>query len=198
MKMNPEHLALTLLAAALFLRPAPIVAQGMPPEARKNIHSLFDNHDKFKRTLTLTKDGYMAVTESDDPVLARTLRSHVAQMRERLDSGLGARMWDPAYAEMRQHYTDLSLKVEPTEKGLRVVMTGRTPAAAKVAQNHAQIVSKFIEKGWPEHDVKHPAVAGTAPEPGSAAAPSGSRDCGTGAKCCMGCRQPSGSGSPKP
>ncbi|NJM55263.1 MAG: hypothetical protein HC841_04545 [Verrucomicrobiae bacterium] len=60
---------------------------------------------------------------------------------------------------MVRHYKDLDLKTEATEKGLRIVMTGKTPDAIKIAQNHAQIVSKFADKGWDEHDIKHPAVA---------------------------------------
>jgi hypothetical protein len=145
-------------------------AQGLPQAARDNIHRLFDQHSALRRSVTITETGYTAITESDDPQLAQTLRSHVAQMRERLESGLAVRRSDPAYEEMVRHYKDLDLQVEPTPKGLRVVMTGRTPAAVKVAQNHAGIVSKFIEVGWAEHDVRHPAVASTdAARPGAPA-----------------------------
>ncbi|MBL9211917.1 MAG: hypothetical protein JNL92_15775 [Opitutaceae bacterium] len=162
MKTSLSLLIVSVAAGALA---APAFAQGLPPEAHDNIHRLFDQHAAVQRSVTLTATGYTALTESDDPEIARTLRAHVQQMRERLDSGLAVRRWDPAYDEMVRHYKDLDLKVEPTAKGLRVVMTGKTPAAVKIAQNHAQIVSKFVAKGWPEHDVKHPAVAASAPAP---------------------------------
>jgi len=178
---NPIHLlTISVFAGALA---ASALAQGMPPEARDNIHKLFDNHAAVKRTVTLTETGYTALTESDDPQIAKTLRAHVNQMRERLDAGMGVRRWDPAYDEMVQHYKDLELKVEPTAKGLRVVMTGKTPAAVKIAQNHAQIVSKFVAKGWSEHDVSHPAVASGAVDP--AAAPAKANTCGP--NCCKPC-----------
>jgi len=164
MKTPLSLLAVILFAGALV---ASALAQGLPPEAHDNIHTLFDQHAAVKRTVTLTDTGYTALTESDDPKIAQTLRAHVTQMRERLDAGLGVRRWDPAYDEMVKHYRDLELKVEPTEKGLRVVMTGKTPAAVKIARNHAQIVSKFVAKGWAEHDVKHPAVAASAADPGA-------------------------------
>jgi hypothetical protein len=91
---------------------------------------------------------------------------------------------------MRKHYSDLSLVVKPTEKGLRVVMTGRTPAAVKVAQNHAQIVSKFAAQGWSEHDVRHPAVASaTAPEK-PATGPAAGEGCQSEAKCGKKCPNP--------
>lgn len=156
MKTSRSLLTGILLATLAGL---PASAQGLPPAAQENIHLLFDQHAAVKRTVTLTEQGYTAVTESDDPAIARTLRAHVSQMRERLESGLAVRRWDPAYAELVEHYRDLQLTVEPTPKGLRIEMVGKTPAAVKIARNHATIVSKFVEKGWTEHDVSHPAVA---------------------------------------
>jgi hypothetical protein len=185
-------------------------AQGLPQAAHDNIHKLFDNHAKVKRTVTLTETGYIAVTESDDPQIAKTLRSHVGQMQDRLDDGLFVRRWDPAYEEMVRHYKDLSLKVEPTEKGLRVVMTGKTADAIKIAQNHAQIVSKFAEKGWTEHDVKHPAVATTASttkagesatgpgaccQKGEATGPAVKENCKEGSSGCGKCQKPASNDS---
>jgi hypothetical protein len=163
-------------------------AQGLPQAARDNIHKLFDNHSAVKRTVTLTETGYLALTESDDPQMAKTLRSHVAQMQERIESGLAVRRWDPAYEEMARHYKDLSLQVEPTEKGLRVVMTGKTPEAVMVAQNHAQIVSQFVARGWDEHDVRHAAVAGDGPTPARAEPVPAGGGCGKGGCCANGCK----------
>jgi hypothetical protein len=198
----------SLLTALVLAIPA--AAQGLPQAAHDNIHKLFDNHAKVKRTVTLTETGYIAVTESDDPQIAKTLRSHVSQMQDRLDEGLFVRRWDPAYEEMVRHYKDLNLKTEATEKGLRVVMTGKTPEAIKIAQNHAQIVSKFAEKGWPEHDVKHPAVATTADaakageiatgpgaccQKGDAAGPAGTENCKEGGSGCGKCQKPASNGS---
>jgi hypothetical protein len=181
MKSPFAFIAVSLLATTLAVSAS---AQGMPPEARDNIHRLFDQHAAVKRTVTLTATGYTALTESDDPLVAKTLREHVDQMRARLDAGMGVRRWDPAYDEIVRHYKDLELKVEPTEKGLRVVMTGKTPAAVKIAQNHAQIVSKFVAHGWSEHDVEHPAVAATAAQPAPAAGTCGQGcgNCGGGGK----------------
>lgn len=181
MKSAFAFLALPFLSAAVIAS-----AQSMPPEARDNIHRLFDQHAAVRRTVTLTETGYTALTESDDPVVAKTLREHVGQMRARLEAGMGVRRWDPAYDEMVRHYKDLELKVEPTEKGLRVVMTGRTPAAVKIARNHAQIVSKFVAKGWSEHDVEHPAVAAAATSEAPAANSAAAGTCGQGCGQCGG------------
>lgn len=131
--------------------------RGMPPEAREQIHALFDDHAKIRRTVKLAADGYSAVTESDDPMVAAALKKHVGQMQQRLESGLGVRRWDPAFAEYSDHYSDLEHVFTATEKGVRMTVKGRTPAAVKAAQNHAKVLSAFVAHGWSEHDKQHPA-----------------------------------------
>lgn len=168
-------------------------AQGMPPEARKNIHLLFNQHQDVTRTVTMTRDGYVALTESDNPKVAAALKEHVRQMEERLKSGLMVRRHDPAFVEFAQHYDDISHVVAPTEKGLKVTVTGRTPAAVQVAQNHANVITGFAANGWEAHDRDHAAVlkAGTtaapgAREPSSPAGKSGPACCENGGECQMG------------
>ncbi len=154
----------TIVAIALLLTGAShrASAQGLPVESRENIHTLFTQHTNVIRKVTLTKDGYEAVTESKDPKLGKILREHVAQMSNRLESGRMLRGWDPAFRELREHYDAISHHVEATEHGLKIVVKGKTPEAIQVAQNHAEIVSRFAAHGWDEHDVRHArAVAGT-------------------------------------
>ncbi len=133
-------------------------AQPMSVEARDNIHTLFTEHDSIVRSVELTENGYISVTETDDAKLASVLKSHVRQMRTRLKSGKMVRRWDPAFPEMVMHYDDMKHKIERTDKGIKVTVTGTTPEAIKVAHNHAKIISAFAKNGWDEHDVRHPAV----------------------------------------
>lgn len=156
--------------------------QGMPPALRENIHTLFDRHDTVRRTVTETDDGYVSVTESDDPRVAGALREHVAQMEARLKEGFGVRRWDPAFPEYAAHYRDMEVKMEPTDKGLRVTVKGRTPEAVRVARNHATVVSDFAAHGWEAHDRSHPAVLGRAEDAeGKRGGPGGHRHGKTGA-----------------
>ena len=141
--------------------PGIAAAQGMPPEARKNIHLLFNQHEAVVRTVTMTRDGYVSLTESDDPKVAAVLKEHVRQMEERFKAGLMVRRHDPAFVEFAEHYDDISHVIEPTEKGLKATVTGRTPAAVKVAQNHANVVTDFATHGWEAHDRDHAAVLKT-------------------------------------
>jgi len=133
-------------------------AQPMSAEARDNIHTLFTEHNSIVRSVELTDNGYISLTETDNPKLASVLKSHVRQMRTRLTSGKMVRRWDPAFPEMVMHYDDMKHKIERTDKGIKVTVTGVTPEAIKVAHNHAKIVSAFAKNGWDEHDVRHPTV----------------------------------------
>jgi hypothetical protein len=135
-----------------------LVGQGMPPEARKNIHLLFDQHAKVNRTVTLIPQGYVALTESADPQVAAALREHVGQMEARMKGGLMVRRHDPAFVEFARHYRDMLLVIEAVTNGLRVTVTGKTPEAVRVARNHAAVVTDFASHGWEAHDRDHPAV----------------------------------------
>ena len=134
------------------------LAQGMPAQARSNIHALFGQHDSLRRTVTLTDDGYVSLTETDDPALAKALGEHVDQMRQRLEDGLSVRRWDPAFAEYREHYDDMKLTIEPVTNGVRVVARGLTREAVEVVQDHARVINEFVRDGWAAHDATHAAV----------------------------------------
>ena len=56
-------------------------------DERRDLHELFTNHDKIKRTVTNLTDGIRTVTESDDPQIAATIKKHVAEMGKRVEEG---------------------------------------------------------------------------------------------------------------
>lgn len=132
----------------------------LPAEARDVIHSLFSDHDKIERKVTLTDTGYTARTVSDDPKIAAALKEHVSFMENRLDGGFPVRRWDPAFAEFFDHYDDLETTIHKIEKGLEVVVKGKTPEAIKVAQNHARIISGFVKEGEKQHHAEHETALG--------------------------------------
>ena len=171
--MNTKIKTIVAIALVLACVSDRASAQGLPAEARENIHTLFDQHTKVTRKVTMTKDGYEAVTESKDPKLAKGLREHVGQMSKRFESGRMVRGWDPAFRELRDHYDDISHQIEATEHGLKIVVKGATPEAIQVAQNHAGIVSRFAAHGWDEHDVRHPRAVGDDSEVTARAEPAG-------------------------
>ena len=155
--MKSKYLLSIILPLAVFAS-AIASANGMPAEFKETIHGLFDNHSLFEREVTETENGYTSKTTSKDPAAVKLLQSHVGQMEERLASGRMVRGWDPAYVEFVEHYSDIDIRIENLVNGISVTAVGKTPEAIEIARNHADIVSKFIQLGWKEHDKTHPAV----------------------------------------
>lgn len=190
--MNPLARSFILTAAVWSASSwtVPILAQGMPKEARDDIHVLFNRRDRVERTVEKTASGYIAVTTASDPAVAAALKSHVKQMSERLESGLMVRRWDPAFAEYVRHYKNIDHKFEPIEQGIRVVVNGKTPEAVKAAQNHATIITSFVNDGWEAHDRAHPAANETEIDPApKAVSPAPTKECCGGGPRSKICRE---------
>ncbi|MCP5539958.1 MAG: hypothetical protein H7A53_03195 [Akkermansiaceae bacterium] len=176
--------AAVLLAFVSISSPPPLLAgppanqggHGVEADFRGAIHALFDAHAELDRSVTLTEDGYRAETTSENPEVAATIQRHVREMRDRLDDGFSVRHWDPAFVEFRQYYDQLETAIEEIPGGVRVVVKGKTPEAAKVAQNHAKIISGFVAKGSEQMHQTHPVALSSTEVP---AAPRG---------CCGACK----------
>lgn len=176
MKKQKLFIGITILIGMLALSQSGARGKGhgMSPEAHDTIHALFDSHTKFEREVQTTESGYVSRTTSSDPEAVKLIQTHVKQMEERLNQGLMVRGWDPAYVEFVNHYDDIEITIKNIENGIEVVAVGATEDAKKVARNHASIVSKFVERGWKEHDVSHPAVASASNSVGKGPAGRGS------------------------
>lgn len=119
----------------------------LPEEQRRLIHEMARAHEKITREVELTASGYRARTTSADPEIVAMLKAHVAYMKERLASGAMVRRWDPAFVELVAHHEDISAEIIDLDNGVEVQVTGATPAAVRVAQNHARIVNGFVNEG---------------------------------------------------
>lgn len=117
---------------------------------------LLENRKDIKRTVTDTKTGVETRTESDKPEVAKKIQEHVTAMHARLKDGKGIRYRDPLFAEVFKHYDKIVMKVEKTEKGVKVTETSDDPYVAKLIQAHARVVTKFIENGFDEVHKDHP------------------------------------------
>ncbi|MDF1810860.1 MAG: hypothetical protein P1V20_01545 [Verrucomicrobiales bacterium] len=145
---------ITVLAVTL-IHSLAVHAGPMSADSRGVIHELFASHEGFTRNVETTADGYRATTVSKDPEKAALLRKHVEQMGQRLHQGMSVRRWDPAFAELREHYDDMTVEIEKIDGGIAAIVTGKTPEAILVAQNHARIISGFIANGSAQMHVRH-------------------------------------------
>lgn len=126
---------------------------------RDTFHFMLDNHKAIKRTVKKLENGVETVTESDKPEVAKKIQEHVPAMYERLKSGKGVRYWDPLFAEAFKHGKKMKMTIENTKTGVKVVETSDEAGVVKIIQAQADVVSKFVEKGFDEAHKEHPVPA---------------------------------------
>jgi hypothetical protein len=132
-------------------------AQG--PEHQQDmmlIHLLIDNREAITRTVTELPDGVETLTESSKPELSIKIREHVAAMAQRLERGSPIHMRDPLFREIFAHARDITVRQEPTERGIRVIETSTDPYVARLIKAHAEVVTKFVQNGYSEVMRDHP------------------------------------------
>jgi hypothetical protein len=126
---------------------------------RDTFHFLLENHKAIKRTVKMLENGVETVTESEKPEVAKKIQEHVPAMYERLKSGSGVRYWDPLFAEAFKHGKKMKMTITNTKTGVKVVETSDEVAVVKIIQAHAEVVSKFVVKGFDEAHKEHPLPA---------------------------------------
>ncbi len=121
------------------------------------IHELLVNHDRITRTVTNLPDGIRTVTESDDPQIAQSIKTHVATMGQRARAGkaMNLPIESAALRAIYQHKDKIKTSVEVTAKGVVVVQTSTDAAAVAVLQEHAAEVTELVKGGM---EVLHSAM----------------------------------------
>ena len=112
------------------------------------IHSLLSRHDTIERTVQDVKGGIRSVTTSDDAEVAELIRTHVAQMKSRLENDQPIRQMDPLFREIFKHAAAIDLCVDDTTGGVAVIETSSDPHVTMLIRQHARrAVSEFVEDG---------------------------------------------------
>ena len=123
---------------------------------RDTFHFLLTNHKFITRTVKKVDNGVVTFTESEKPEVAQKIQEHVPAMYERLKSGNGVRYWDPLFAEAFKHGKKMKMEITDTAKGVKVTETSDDAEVVKIIQAHADVVTKFVEKGFEEAHKEHP------------------------------------------
>ncbi len=134
--------------------------QGRGPDARQAadmqvFHYLLENHTKIDRKVKELPNGVETLTESDDPQVAAKIKEHVYWMEVRIEKTNPIRRRDPLFDELFRHTDKIKLKVEKTDKGVKVIETSDDPYVVKLIQAHAMVVSKFVKDGFQEAMKNH-------------------------------------------
>jgi hypothetical protein len=113
------------------------------------IHTLLGNHDKITRTVREIPGGVETTTTSPDAATARDIRTHVRQMKQRMEAGRPIRMWDPLFVELFRHHDKVKMEVADVPGGVRVTETSDDPQVTLLIRQHAtRGVDEFVARGW--------------------------------------------------
>lgn len=123
----------------------------MDPRMRQHmrvIHRLLIEHQEISREVEEIPGGIRARTVSDRPEIAELIRTHVWQMRDRLEEGNPIRLMDPVFREIFEHHEAVEMDVEETRGGVVVVETSADPRVELLIRQHAdRAVSEFVAEG---------------------------------------------------
>jgi len=125
-------------------------------EDRAVFHYLLDHRNVIQRQVTKLPDGVSTLTESDDPAVAQKIRDHVQAMHGRLTEKRPIHMRDPLFAAVFENADKVTMKIEPTPKGVRVTETSTDPHVAALIHAHADVLSAFLAHGYEEVQKNHP------------------------------------------
>jgi hypothetical protein len=111
------------------------------------VHGLLMNHASIRRSVTNLPDGIRTVTESDDPRVAQTIKTHVASMSGRLDEGREFNIFSTSLPVLFDNREKIRSSVEMTEKGAVVIRRSSDAEVAAALQAHAGEVSELVQDG---------------------------------------------------
>lgn len=122
------------------------------------IHDLMMNHARISRNVTNLPDGVRTVTESDDSVLARRIKEHVAGMYLRVASGddPGWPMESEALRTIFRDQARIRTVVDTTPKGIVMVQTSADSGTVAALQRHAAEVSELVRGGMAVMHARRP------------------------------------------
>jgi hypothetical protein len=117
---------------------------------RDVFHFLVSHRDEIERTVQRLANGVKTQTQSDNPEVAQQIKKHVTSMYDRVKRGRPIRMRDPLFAAVFRSADRIVLKVEETDNGVKVTETSEDPYVVRLVQAHADVVSLFLNNGFPE------------------------------------------------
>lgn len=112
------------------------------------IHDLLVNHEEILRQVEDIPGGIRSRTTSDNAEIADLIRTHVRQMRRRIERGDPIRQMDPVFREIFDHHDEIEMALEDVNGGVRVIETSADRQVTLLIRQHARrAVSEFIASG---------------------------------------------------
>ncbi len=111
------------------------------------VRDMLFSHDRIKRTVTNLPNGIRTVTESDDPTIAQTIKTHVASMVQRLSDGKEFNLFSKTIPVLFENRDKIKTTVETTAKGSVVTQTSSDAKVVTALQQHATEVDELAREG---------------------------------------------------
>jgi hypothetical protein len=112
------------------------------------IHDLLLGHQKIVRRVEDVPGGIRSSTTSTDPAISALIRTHVAQMKARVQAGDAIRQMDPVFREIFEHHDAITREISQAPGGVRVTETSADPQVQRLIRQHAhRAVSEFVAAG---------------------------------------------------
>ncbi len=113
------------------------------------VHELLFNNTKIKRTVTKLPDGIRTVTESADPQVAQSIKTHVLSMKQRLEDGREFNIFSKSLPVLFDNREKIVSKVEVTQDGAVMTQTSADAKVVAALQAHAGEVTELVQEGMP-------------------------------------------------
>lgn len=128
------------------------------------IRDLLGDHGEIRRRVDDVPGGISSVTTSADHQVAELIRTHVRQMKGRVERGDVIRPMDPLFQEIFDHHTAIHMEIDDVADGVRVTETSDDPQVTLLIRQHARrAVSEFVAEGMPRAMEPTPLPAGYRP-----------------------------------
>lgn len=111
------------------------------------VHDLLFENTRIRRTVTNLADGIRTVTESDDPQVAQSIKTHVASMSQRLQDGREFNIFSDTLPVLFEHRDKIASKIEYTQSGAVVTQTSSDTKVVAALQAHAAEVTELAQDG---------------------------------------------------
>lgn len=112
------------------------------------IHELLMRHDEIRRQVEDIPSGIRSRTTGREAELGQLIRTHVLQMKARVEQGDVIRRMDPVFREIFEHHTEIEMEVTSISGGVLVVETSPDPQVRLLIRQHAhRAVSEFVAEG---------------------------------------------------
>jgi hypothetical protein len=111
------------------------------------VHDLLLENGSIRRTVTNLVDGIRTVTESDDPQVAQSIKTHVASMSQRLQDGREFNIFSATLPVLFENRDKIASKVEYTQSGAVVTQTSSETKVVAALQAHAAEVTELAQDG---------------------------------------------------